>query len=121
MASLRFVVFDDGSWAGDARAVERVFEVRASEGLAWRHVASVLETARRGGDGRHALDVARQSLNDNPSGDFFTAQRVKDTIKKALDESKGPLDADGLVRRLIDLATLNAAAADKHSKLRTSP
>jgi len=89
MASLKFVVFDDGSWAGDARAVEGVFEGRASEALAWRHVASVLETARRGGDGRYALDVARQSLNGNSPGDSFTAQRVRDTIKQALDESKG--------------------------------
>ena len=63
VASLRYVVFDDGSWVGDARAVEDVFEMRASEALAWRHVASVLETARRGGDARRALDVARQSLN----------------------------------------------------------
>ncbi len=57
-ASLQYVVFDDASWEGDARAVEAAFDVRASEALAWRHVASVLETARRGGDARHALDVA---------------------------------------------------------------
>lgn len=68
VASLRYVVFDDGSWVGDARAVETMFEGRASEALAWRHVASVLETARRGTTGRHALDIARQSLNtDSPA------------------------------------------------------
>lgn len=66
VASLRYVVFDDGSWVGDARAVETMFEGRASEALAWRHVASVLETARRRTTGRHALDIARQSLNTDP-------------------------------------------------------
>ena len=113
VASLRYAVFDDGSWLGDRRAVETVFEMRASEALAWRHVASVLETAWRSGDARHALDVARQTLNDNPLGDFFVAHSVRDTIKQALDDSRQPLDADGLVRRLIEIATLNAAAGEK--------
>jgi hypothetical protein len=113
VASLRYAVFDDGSWVGDRRAVETVFEMRASEALAWRHVASVLETARRGGDARYALDVARQTLNDNSLGDSFIAHSVRDTIKQALDDSRQPLDADGLVRRLIEIATLNAAAGEK--------
>lgn len=107
------MVFDDGSWVGDARAVETVFEIRAAEALAWRHVASVLETARRGGDARHALDVARQSLNDNPLGDIFIAHSVRDTIKQALDDSRQPHDAEGLVQRLIEVATLNAAAGER--------
>ena len=114
VASLRYVVFDDGSWVGDARAVEGVFDIRASEALAWRHVASVLETARRGGDARHALDVARRSLNTDPPGDSFTAHRVRDTIKQALDDSRQPLNADGLVQRLIEIATLNAVAGEKY-------
>ena len=113
VATLRYLVFDDGSWVGDARAVEAVFEGRASEALAWRHVAAVLETASRDGDARHALEVARESLNAGAPGDAFTAQRVRDTIKQALDDTRQPFDADGLVRRLIEIATLNAAAGEK--------
>ena len=98
------------------RAVENVFEMRAGEALAWRHVASVLETARRGADARRALDAAWQSLNADPPGDGFTAQLVRDIIKQALDDSRQPLDAEGLIRRLIEIAALNATAGERLEK-----
>ena len=46
------------------------------------------------------------------------SQCVRETIKKAVDESPGRLDAGGLVQRLIEIAMLNAAAGEKRQTMK---
>ena len=81
-------------------------------------MASVLDTARRSGDARHALEVARDSLNTESPGDAAISSDVRDLIKDTTARIDHPLDADGFLQQLIRLATLNAEVGYRHSEFR---
>jgi hypothetical protein len=113
-------VFDDRSFAGDAKFADYVFRRRAIERDAWREITGALVKARaRGVAGVPTLEAVRGTIDATPRNDASDAvrQTVRTNITIAIASIRaGESSADSRLDGFLDEARRSLAAATAHSR-----
>lgn len=114
--TLDWLIFDDGTWAGDPAGVRRAFAARRSRRDDWATTLTVLEDVEATHSGRDALLAAKRRLA--PLSNPHRPNSATDTlhnIEIALDGCRANQPSpDYFWRKLVDEARFQVSAADRH-------
>lgn len=113
-AYVSWVVFDDGTWAGDATGIQEVFDRRQRESEGWTAVGRMLATARLQG-GKAALESALVQLVDYVDKE---PNEAIDAMRRTIDDylKRGSnVTPDGFMAQWVIRANERARAAAAHA------
>jgi hypothetical protein len=119
-SSVKWAIFADGSWTGDAAEVRRMFERRAQNKQTFAFIVSALRAGLATGRGSESLQVALDRMNTPDQDDADNPHKavMRRNLEQALKGRFAPLPANELLRRWILDSEALWTAADEHRRSR---
>ena len=119
-ATLLYAIFADGSWIGDATAVNDIFRRREAEAQALAFVSGALRAGFASGKGHAALRAALQQLNSADSvvaNSVFTSVARKN-LQRMLERTRSDQQdlVDSELRNLLLTTEAQWQAAEEHRR-----
>ena len=113
--SLRYVIFADRSWMGDAAGVKERFEARRRDFEAFTVILRAFQSARESAAGDASLHAALANLNNSDLQDFGDHHKVtmRQNLKRAIE---GKVQGDEFMRLSMESIAARLKAADEHRR-----
>lgn len=114
--TLDWLIFDDGTWAGDPNGVRDAFATRLALRQDWAATLAILEAVEATQSGRNALLAAKRRLaplsnQQRPNSATDTLHNIEIALAGRGSNQPSP---DYFWRKLVEEARFQVAAADKH-------
>lgn len=116
--TLDWIIFDDGTWAGDPEGVRNAFGSRRAQRDDWATTLTILEDVEATHSGKDAMLAAKRRLT--PLSNRHSPNSATDTLRNielALDGRRANQPSpDYIWRKLVDEARFQVTAADRHTR-----